>query len=320
MILALQLPARPSNARVKTWRRLQQLGAVAVKHAVYVLPHSAQALEDFSWLRTEIEGVGGQATVFTASTVDDLDEAEIIEQFKVARAADYKQLLADLRAFKGHARAARSPATIKELRAVRDRLEHIRSIDFFSASGSTDVETALAALERQRRRLVPPPATAAEEGIDRASYVGRSWVTRPRPGVDRFASAWLIRRFIDARARFVFGTDPVEVPDAVPFDMYDVGFRHEGERCTFEVLAWRFGIHDLTVRRIGEIVHDVDLKDDRFRAPQAPTVAMLVEGLRASVADDAELLQAGISLFEALYQGLQPTARVTRRLEKRARR
>jgi len=320
VIIALQLPARPSNARVKTWRRLQQLGAIPVKHAVYVLPQSAQALEDFSWLRTEIESVGGQATVFTASTIDHLDEAEIVEQFRAARAADFKQLLADILLFKRHARAARSPARLKELRAFRDRLEHTRSIDFFSAPGSSDAAAALTALERQLRP--PPPARVAgtaEERIDPATYAGRTWLTRPRPGVDRFASAWLIRRFIDTGARFAFGNDPAAAPETVPFDMYDVGFRHEATRCTFEVLAQRFGIHDLNVRRIGEIVHDVDLKDDRFRARHAPTVALLVDGLRASIADDGELLQGGMTLFEALYQALQPSKRATRRLGKKAR-
>ena len=321
VILPLQLPARPSNARVKTWRRLQQLGAIPVKHAVYVLPQSTQSLEDFSWLRTEIESVGGQATVFTASTIDDLDEAEIVEQFRVARAADFKQLLADILLFERHARSARSPARAKELRGFRERLDHTKSIDFFSAPGSIDAETALTALERQLRRPVPAPAFAAvEEQIDPASYLGRTWLTRPRPGVDRFASAWLIRRFIDSQARFAFGTDPAAMPDAVPFDMYDAVFRHEGARCTFEVLALRFGVHDLTVRRIGEIVHDVDLKDERFRARHAPTIAMLVEGLRASFAIDSELLQAGMSLFEALYQGLQPAKIVNRRLKRHARR
>ena len=306
-LLALQLPAQPSNARVKTWRRLQQLGAIPIKHAVYVLPHSAQALEDFAWLRTEIEGVGGQATVFTASAVEDVDDCEIVDQFKAARSAEFKRLLADVAAHRKHARTNREGASLKTVRAFRERLEHERAIDFFAAPGSHEADTAIAALERELRQPAAAATLAATGApLDRRHYAGRTWVTRPRPGVDRFASAWLIRRFIDSGARFACVLDPAAAPDAIPFDMYESGFRHEGDRCTFEVLALRFHIQDPTVRRLGEIVHNVDLKDDRFRAPQAPTVATLVDGLRASVEDDAALLEQGILLFEALYRGLRP--------------
>jgi hypothetical protein len=143
--------------------------------------------------------------------------------------------------------------------------------------------------------------------LDPRDFTGRRWVTRPRPGVDRFASAWLIRRFIDARAPFVFADSPEQRPEAVSFDMYQPGgFRHEGDRCTFEVLVDRFGIGDAAVLAIGEIVHDLDLKDDRFKSPHAPTIGALVVGLRASVADDHELLERGMAMFEALYQSLLP--------------
>ena len=142
-------------------------------------------------------------------------------------------------------------------------------------------------------------------------------MTRPRPGVDRFSSAWLIRRFIDASAVFVFASAPEKYPDAVPFDMYQpAGFKHEGENCTFEVLQERFGISDFAVRSIAEVVHDLDLKDDRFKSPHAVTIGMLVEGLRASIADDAKLLEQGIPMFEALYQSLQPAEGCARQSQK----
>jgi hypothetical protein len=141
--------------------------------------------------------------------------------------------------------------------------------------------------------------------LDPKEYRGRVWVTRPRPGVDRFASAWLIRRFVDAEARFAFGSSPEKAPGAVPFDMYQAGgFKHEGDRCTFEVLCERFAIADEALCRIGQIVHDIDLKDDRFKDPHASTISALVDGLRASFADDATLLEQGMRMFEALYQSL----------------
>ena len=151
---------------------------------------------------------------------------------------------------------------------------------------------------------------AAGLRLDPETYRNRVWVTRPRPGVDRFSSAWLIRRFIDRNAAFVFAGAPNRYPDAVPFDMYHAGgFKHEGDLCTFEVLQDRFGIRDLAVRRIAEIVHDIDLKEDRYTSPHVSTVGLLVDGLRASIPEDAKLLEQGIVLFEALYQSLQPTRR-----------
>jgi hypothetical protein len=317
LLLLLQLPARPTNARVKTWRRLQQIGAIPVKHGVYALPNSAQGLEDFEWLRSEIAELGGHATVFAASSIEGVGETELVELFRTARASDFKQMLADIqRARKvgvgaGH---GRSGAVLKELRMLRDRLEHLKGIDFFSAPGAADAEAAVVAIEHAAKPRHGSADAVKTDRVDPRDYRKRTWVTRPRPGVDRFASAWLIQRFIDPDARFTFASDPGAVKKGVPFDMYDAGFSHEGTRCTFEVLQARFGIEDPAVRRMGEVVHDVDLKDDLFHAPQGPTIAMLVEGLRASCSDDAELLRQGMALFDTLYAGLKASKpRTTRR-------
>ena len=237
--------------------------------------------------------------------------AEIVEQFKAARGAEYKHLSSDIRRLQAALRSSRDRTrrAAKDLRDLRGRLDAIKAIDFFSAPGGTEAEAALTAFElASRPRTEVTGQRPASDVIDRSLYSRRTWVTRPRPGVDRFASAWLILHFIDPRARFAFASGPTDVRDAVPFDMYDTGFRHEGSHCTFEVLQARFGIDDPIVRRIGEIVHDIDLKEDAYHAPQAPTVAALVEGLRASFSDDAELLRQGIALFHALYEGLKAVA------------
>jgi len=313
VLLALQLPARPSNARVSAWRRLQQLGAVAVKHAVYVLPHSTQALEDFAWIRREVEARGGQAAVFSASAVEDLGNTDIVEQFRTGRAADYNAFLTELRRVFPR-RTNRKRPDIKTLRPWRERLEQIRQIDFFSAPGGSDAEAALEVLERAARQGTKPATSPRTlKPLERRDYQGRTWVTRPRPGVDRFASAWLIRRFIDPKAVFTFTAKRVTAPDAIPFDMYDhEGFGHDGDRCTFEVLQWRFAISDPAVSRLAEIVHDVDLKDDRFHAHHASSIELLVAGLRASHANDHALLEHGMTLFEALYSALSASPTTSR--------
>lgn len=251
LVFVHQMPAHPSNGRVKIWRRLQQMGAVALKNAVHVLPEADQAVEDFEWLREEVVALGGQASIFTVSSMSEADERYILGEWKEKKA--------------------------------------VQSIERQSS-------------EAKRR--------GAPARLDATAYRNRVWVTRPRPGVDRFASAWLIRRFIDREAAFAFAASPDRYPDAVPFDMYQVsGFRHEGDLCTFEVLEDRFAIRDVNVRRIAEIVHDIDLKEDRYKSPHAATVAHLVEGLRASIPEDATLLEQGMVMFEALYQSLQTTKR-----------
>jgi hypothetical protein len=303
-LFAVQLPAHPSKARVKVWRRLQQLGAVPIKHAVYVLPYSTQAVEDFAWLRTEVEGNGGQAAVFSATAVEDVANEDIVEQFRQARTDDYRRLQKELR---GQLARVKKPqgAEARAARALREQFEQIRSIDFFPTTVVSEVQRMLESLESATRRTPSaPPIPGGARPLDAAGYAGRTWTTRPRPGVDRFASAWFIRKFIDPGATFAFGDRASRMPGAIAFDMYDgEGFGHEGGRCTFEVLRTKFGIRDAAVNRIAELVHDADLKDDRYHAPQAPTVELVVQGLRASIADDARLLEFGIALFEALYQG-----------------
>jgi hypothetical protein len=308
-----QLPAHPSNLRVKTWRRLQQIGAVALKNAVHVLPDSGQSREDFEWLRAEVAGTGGQAAIFSASLAD-ADERTVIARFQASSAAEFTRIRKEMRTMKARIRSDQSSGAsngsgLQALRTMQERFARAVQRDVFSAPGSREVEMALKELDAEYR----PPARNRSVGsaearlLEAEHYKRRTWVTRPRPGVDRFASAWLIRRFIDRDARFVFAASPDRHPDAVPFDMYQSGgFKHEGDMCTFEVLQERFGIRDVAVRRIGEIVHDVDLKEDRYKSPHAATIGHLVEGLRAATADDAALLEQGIGMFEALYLSFGP--------------
>ena len=303
LLLAFQLPTHPSNARVKTWRRLQQIGAVPTRNAVYVLPNTDQCREDFEWLRAEIGTMSGAATVFAADALDREGGEDIVATFQQAREADYRTLTRE--AGRLIASAKRTPARAKvgrSLRALRERFNQIERIDFHQAGSRRKAAEALAALDRLTARAKPRPSRVDAPAVPLSRVRGRRWVTRPRPGVDRMASAWLIRRFIDPKARFAFVDRPSKAD--VPFDMYAGEFSHHGGLCTFEVLCGRFAIVDPAVARIGQIVHDLDLKETKYASPDAPAIGRMVEGLRAVHADDATLIEQGMGMFEALAWSL----------------
>ena len=306
LLLAHQLPTRLSNARVKTWRRLQQLGAVPSRNSVYVLPNTEQSREDLEWLRGEIVALGGEATVFAADAISQGGVEDIVTVFQESRTQDYRALQKDinrlLTASRKRRPADRGPRRARAVRALRDRFEALERIDFFGAATRDDASAALAALERRMERPSParPPTPSPSHTAD---FQRRRWVTRRRPGVDRIASAWLIRRFIDPHAVFAFVDKPAT--SDVPFDMYAGGFGHRGGLCTFEVLCEEFGIAAVPVTKIARIVHDLDLKENKYAAPEAAVIGRMVDGLRALHADDAALLEQGIGLFAALAHSFE---------------
>jgi hypothetical protein len=315
LLLAHQLPTRPSKARVKTWRRLQQIGAVPTKNSVYVLPNSEQCREDFEWIRSEIVALGGEATVFAAEALDS-GGADLIAAFQRARNADYRALKQDADTMKSASRAKRpDPIANREewrrgVRRLRERFNDIKRTDFFHAPAGRDAESSIRALERlaagsKESVAIDGPALAP------TAFRDRRWVTRPRPGVDRMASAWLIRRYIDAQAAFGFVEQPAD--SDVPFDMYTGEFSHHGTLCTFETLAQRFSIADPAVARIGQIVHDLDMKERRYAQPEAPAVERMVEGFQELYPDDQTLLQHGMGMFEALARSFSVTKSAPRR-------
>ena len=323
LLLLLQLPTKPAAARIKTWRRLQQLGGVAIKNSVYVLPNTAQAREDFEWLRAEVLAAKGQASIMVADALSAEEDEEIRAAFLAQRATEYDAMRAGieqaLRGRKGRPAGASRLAAERALRAGRDELGRLDAMELIPADARA---RAVNAIERLEARLAPedertpamPAATAATGApttrtlrrrvVTHDTFHARTWVTRPRPGVDRMSSAWLIRRFIDPKARFAFAAEPPPGTDKkrVAFDMFGVTFGHQGGHCTFEVLCDHFGIDDKAVRHIAKIVHDVDLKDQRYCLPEAPIVARMVEGLRATYAGDQELLTHGMAMFAALYE------------------
>jgi len=308
LLLIHQIPPKPSYLRVKIGRRLQALGAVPVKNSVYVLPRSEEALEDLQWVRREIVAGRGDASVCAARFVEGLSDSAVEALFNAARQADYEALTIPARRLhsaatrRGGGRAATKEQTAASLLRLRKRLADVVGIDFFGASGRDTLEGLLAAVEASLR----PPAADAVNGAPGSvpEARGRTWVTRAGVHVDRIASAWLIRRFIDPEARFKFvaGQPYALLAGELRFDMFEAEFTHEGELCTFEVLRRRFGLEEAALRHIAEIVHDIDLKDGKFGRPEAAGMDRLVAGIALRHEDDEARLRDGGAMLDSLYE------------------
>lgn len=314
LLLVHQLPSKPAYLRVKTWRRLQSLGAVALKGSVYALPATDQTLEDLTWLSKEIISDGGEALLCEARLIDGLSDSQARALFTAPRAADYKALAEEARAFdKALPQAALTHWDgAEELKAqlsrLRKRLAAIMAIDFFGAEGRGSVEAALARLEAR----LAPPAPAKSRQPDAAGPGELVWVTRTGVQVDRIACAWLIRRFIDTDARFKFVPAKGYVPAAgeLRFDMFEAEFTHEGDRCSFEVLLERIESEDAALKAIGEIVHDIDLKDGKFGLEETAGVASLLQAIARPGRPDEARIARGSVLLDDLYEFFGGGARI----------
>jgi len=315
ILLIHQLPPKPTNLRVRIWRKLQKLGAVAIKNSVYVLPANEKTHEDFQWLKQEIESSGGEATVFEAASVEGATDEEIIAAFRKARDEEFAAIAAELDGLTGairgqskgkHLSAGRLTAHETEIDKLHTELERINAIDFFNANGRA---AALAAYERCQKaiRAAHGPTSKATRStstsgtLNLAEYQGCRWMTRRNLHVDRLASAWLIKQLIDKRPRFYFVAEGETVEGAIAFDMYGAEFTHHGEDCTFETLLKRFGLSGTKgLRAIAEIVHDIDLKDDKFHRLEAAGLNAIISGLSETLRDDRKLLQQCAAIFEGL--------------------
>ena len=307
MLLIHQIPPTPAYLRVKVGRHLARLGAVAIKNSVYALPRNDESQEDLQWVLREILKGGGDGSIVEARFIDGLSDEQVTALFQGAREADYREL-----AEQGRAAAAGFPKRgmfpddrraelAKQLARLRQRATELAAIDFFGAPGREVVEGLLSGMEARMRTVEETEATRAS--LDPAQHRGRTWVTRTGIKVDRMASAWLIRKFIDPDARFKFVPAKDYQPEEreLRFDMFDAEFTHEGELCTFEVLVQRFGLRDPALRAIAEIVHDIDVKDAKYGREEAPGIGQLVAGIATAHPEDQARLARGAALFDDLY-------------------
>jgi hypothetical protein len=331
ILLIHQLPPKPTNLRVRIWRKLQKLGAIAIKNSVYVLPASEKAHEDFQWLKQEIESATGEASVFKAASVEGATDEEIIAAFRKARDDEFAVVAAELDGLTGaireqargkHLSAGRLSAHESEIDRLHSELERIAGNDFFTATGRTPAFAAFERCQKELRAAQGPKAntTSYAKGgkLDVAKYQGRRWMTRRNLHIDRLASAWLIKQFIDKRPRFYFVAEGESIEGAIPFDMFGAEFTHHGEDCTFETMLKRFGLtENKGLREIAEIVHDIDLKDDKFHRLEAAGLNAIIDGLSNVLRDDRKLLQQTGVVFDGLHSLLSKDAAKTRRKTKR---
>jgi len=302
LILVHRIPPRPLYLRAKIRQRLAGVGAVAVKNAVYLLPRNSDALEDMQWIAQEITAGGGDAHLFEGDFVDGVANDAAVAQFRETRDAGYNALTADARTALKEARSAAAAGELTAAHAaLTRRLDDIRRIDFFDAPARKAAEKALATIEA---RLKKDQKEETRMPKTKLALRGKVWVTRPDVHIDRLASAWFIRRFIDAKARFRFAPKAAPRDGEIRFDMAGGDFTHEGDRCTFETLVQRTGVADKGVRAIAEIVHDLDLKETKFDRAEGAGVRMMIEGLAGRVRDDAERIERGIEIFDHLHEAL----------------
>jgi hypothetical protein len=313
LLLIHKIPIKPAYFRVKIWRRLQGLGAVAIKNSVYVIPENEDTLEDFQWVLREIVQGGGEASICSVSFIEGLTDDQVEAMFRTARDADYAQIAEEAKSFAESAPSIAAAITDEDkagleanLNRLRRRLSSVSAIDFFGASGREPAETLIKDLEvrLEEAQKESQPAKGQSQQPDLAALRGRTWVTRKGVFVDRTACAWLIRRFIDpdAQFRFIAGKDHRPRTGELTFDMFEGEFTHEGDLCSFEVLVKQFFPDDRALTEIGKIIHDVDFKDSKFRKPETAGIGGLMKGLASAHKSDETRLERGSAIFDDLYE------------------
>lgn len=293
--LVISLPTENATARMRIWRALKSAGCAVLRDGVYLLPHSTEALNLLTELAEETQQSGGMAHLLTVLT----RTAEQEEAFRTLfdRTADYARLIGEVEQLD-----SKNPLqATKRLKALRREFEAVALTDFFPGAAKAQAESAFAEAEAKLFPGEPRPAAGEIKRLDTTRYQGRMWATRKHLWVDRMASAWLIKRFIDVQAQFRWLKKPEDCPKkALGFDFDGASFTHVGNRVSFEVLMLSFGLEsDAALKRIAAIVHYLDVGG--IAVPEAVGLEAVLGGLRSSAADDDVLLAAASAVFDGLY-------------------
>ena len=299
LLLLLRLPATHKAERVAIWRKLKKSGAIQIQTSTYVLPDEPARYESFQWLTQEVRSAGGDATLVRAREIEGLPNEKLIELFNTARAKEYATLRELLRALSNRRKTRSSPTFGDKLDRIRQQFREIRQTDFFNCPRAQDVEMLLRKMEGTQ------PGEASVPKVVTRDYRGRTWVTRPRPEIDRIGSAWLIRKFIDPKAKLIFAKKIPANGRVVSFDMLEADFSHQGDDCTFETLLKRFRIQDKMLRKMSEMIHDADLDDDKFERAECIGIDRVLKGWAREGISDQEILRRGFQCFDALHAFLR---------------
>lgn len=314
LFLVHQVQTPNSRERVKVWRLVKKIGAVLYRNSVYVLPYSKERLEDFQWLCQQIRDSKGEASVFVSEAGDEAEDRALRALFVRDSDEEYTALLSKAERLLERIERAKTEARLsepllkaltKETQQLVDAFVEAERTDFFSAplakkarAASEQVTKSLAAVEPQAQSVTPPSRQ------DRRAFQGKTWATREHIHIDRLCSAWLIRRFIDRKARFVFARESKLPKQAIQFDVFGAEFSHHGEDCTFETLVKAFQLKDDALESLAEIVHDIDMKDQKFGRAEAAGLDLVARALGGASRNDHETLEAGAPLLDALHRHL----------------
>lgn len=311
ILLIHSIPQKPDYFRVKVRRQLQKTGALAIKNSIYILPNEEQYYESFQWVTQEIIQGNGEASVCEANFVEGLNDEQIESLFRSSRDSDYNELIQDVDELLKAMKKQRNPKSqeeeinekLSDLNRLQKRLAEIKRIDFFHSSRANSAEQSINKIERILR-----PLSFNEHYLKESTPIddlkGRIWVTRKGVHIDRIASAWLIKKFIDPDAQFKFvAPKGYKVQsDELRFDMYEAEFTHEGDLCTFEVLLARARLKDRALQSIARIVHEIDLRDEKFESNNTPGIEKIINGLCMSYMDDDDRIKYGSIVWEAIYE------------------
>lgn len=313
LMIFYTVPSKPVSSRMKIWRRLAKAGAVQLKGAVYILPYNEEHLELCQWLVSEVAGMKGEGAFVKVSRVETIADKEIIALFNHQREKDYISVEKRLEELERKINSIQKGGSIQDIRRLSEEFnrysrefEDIKKIDFFGSKTGTDLKKKIEILQKEIKTVSKPAIKPVPSVVSRdiEDYQGKTWVTRKNPFVDRMASAWLIKRFVDKRAVFKFIDEKdLESLDkkAVAFDIRGGEFTHIGDMCTFEVLIKAFGLKDKTLKKIAGIVHELDIKDEKHKNPEAKGVEDILTGIRKTAKGDSEALEKGMAVFEMLY-------------------
>jgi len=315
LLFFYSMPSKPVASRMRVWRKLTRAGALPFKGAVYILPDNEENFEYFQWLASEVESLGGEGGFVKVNKVETANNEDIIHLFTEQRERDYHRVEKELEEIERKLAVIKKGGTIptqkrllKQFTTIMREFEEIRKIDFFSSRGGEVLKRRMKLMEADVKRTAGPEIKKEQAVIvsrNIKDYRGKTWVTRKNPFVDRMASAWLIKRFIDKDAVFRFMEERKMSnldKDMITFDVRGGEFTHVGDMCTFEMIVKSFGVKDKGLKKVAEIVHELDVKDDRYKSSEANGIEEILVGIRKMSKNDAEALEKGMSVFAMLYE------------------